>query len=254
MDISAVIITYNEEKNLSRCLSSLQHIVKEIVIVDSYSTDKTEEIASRFQARFIRNKFEGHIEQKNFAITQAKYDIILSLDADEALSDTLADSIKKLEHLTEYQACSMNRLTNYCGSWIKHSGWYPDTKVRLFHKKTAHWGGVNPHDKIVLKPSVTIQKLQGDLLHYSYHSISQHLLQLDKFTQIAAEELVKQGKGRQSFWKMIFTPPFTFIKNYFFKLGILDGSAGFIVCSLAAYNRLAKYAKAYTLYKNTPLT
>src|SRR3954466_10005620 len=137
--LSAVIITLNEERNLSRCLQSLQGIADELVVVDSFSSDKTEEISKSFSAKFIQHKFEGHIEQKNYALAQTSFDFVLSLDADEALSDELKSSIKSIKENWQHDAYEMNRLTNYCGQWIKHSSWYPDKKVRLFKKTAGKW-------------------------------------------------------------------------------------------------------------------
>jgi len=140
--ISAVIITFNEEKNIGRCLDSLQKVADEIVVVDSCSNDKTCEICEKYGVRFIQNRFKGHIEQKNFAMQQAEYDWVLSLDADEVLSLELTDSILKVKKDWVIDGYAFNRLTNYCGTWIRHCGWYPDTKLRLWDKRRGRWGGV----------------------------------------------------------------------------------------------------------------
>ena len=161
--ISAVIITFNEEKNLKRCLESLGDLPDEILIVDSFSTDRTKEIAESFKARFIQHKFDGYIEQKNVALNLAKNDYVLSLDGDEALSPELLKSIKELD--LSFDAYTMNRLTNYAGHWVRHCGWYPDTKLRLFNRKKGRWGGANPHDKVLMETSSRIKHLKGDILH-----------------------------------------------------------------------------------------
>ena len=148
--VSVVIITFNEEHNIARCLDSVKGIADEIVIVDSFSKDKTKEICLSYGAKFIENKFEGHIQQKNFAITQAKYPHILSLDADEALDEKLRNSISEVKKNFVHDGYYMNRLTNYCGKWVHHSGWYPDTKLRLWDSRKGQWAGVNPHDKYEL--------------------------------------------------------------------------------------------------------
>ncbi len=249
MDISVVIITLNEEKNLARCLTSVAQLANEIVVVDSFSTDGTEAIAKQHDARFIQHQFEGHIEQKNYAISQAKNDIILSLDADECLSAELAASIKSLTNLDPQKAYRMNRLTNYCGQWIHHCGWYPDAKVRLFHRSTAHWGGQNPHDKIIVDQGVQVLDLVGDLKHYSYYTIGEHLVQIDKFSTIAANELVRKNNTQYLVLKMCFSPTFSFVKSYLVQLGFLDGRFGFIVCVLSAYYRFVKYAKVFMMIR-----
>lgn len=141
MKISAVIITFNEEQNIKRCLDSLLPVADEIIVVDSYSTDKTEAICSSYeQVDFVKNEFKGHIEQKNFAMNRAKNDFVLSLDADECLSEKLAQEIKSLKTTAEnkIQAYEMPRLNKYCGQWIKHSGWYPDKKLRIWNKKLGN--------------------------------------------------------------------------------------------------------------------
>ena len=139
--LSVVIITKNEDKNIGRCIESVQNIADEIVVIDSFSTDKTEEICKKHQVVFIKHAFEGHIEQKNFALTCAKYKHVLSLDADEALSEELQKSIVQAKADFSKDGYFLNRMTNYCGKWIKHSGWYPDRKLRLFDKTKGQWGG-----------------------------------------------------------------------------------------------------------------
>jgi glycosyltransferase involved in cell wall biosynthesis len=170
MKLSVVIITFNEERNIERCLLSVQQLADEILVVDSFSKDKTLEICEKYQAKVIQNPFEGHIQQKNFAMQQAQFDWILSLDADEALSEELSKSIAHIKSISkqEINLFEMNRLTNYCGAWVKHCGWYPDTKVRLVNRQFAKWGGVNPHDKLEGSKQEKVAFLKGDILHYSY--------------------------------------------------------------------------------------
>lgn len=236
--ISAVIITFNEEKNLKRCLESLGDLPDEILIVDSFSTDKTQEIALAFNARFIQHPFKGYIEQKNYALSLAKNDLVLSLDGDEALSPELLKSIKSQD--LRFDAYSMNRLTNYAGIWVRHCGWYPDTKLRLFNRKKGQWGGVNPHDKI--QTDSPVKHLKGDILHYSYDSVADHLNQTNRFTTIAAKAAFDQGK-RSNLFKIITRPAFQFFRDYFLKLGFLDGITGFCICYINALSAFLKYYK-----------
>lgn len=241
--LSAVIITFNEERNIERCLASLVGVADEILVVDSFSTDKTEEICRQFNVRFICNKFEGHIEQKNFAASQAQYDYVLSLDADEALTDELQASIIAAKESGDFDAYSMNRLTSYCGQWIHHSGWYPDTKTRLWNRTKGQWGGTNPHDKWELfDKSAPVKWMKGDLLHYSYYSISEHIKQIEYFSEIAAKAEAKQGKN-PSILKLFVGPWAKFIKMYFLKLGFLDGYYGYVICRLTAQATFIKYIK-----------
>ena len=246
--ISLVIITFNEEKNIERCIVSALGLVDEVVVVDSFSTDKTKEICEKLGARFIENKFEGHIQQKNFAVAQAKNDFILSLDADEALSDKLKNSIVSMLPTWPADAFNINRLTNYCGKWIKHTDWYPDSKIRLFNRRKAFWGGINPHDFIAVKADGKIAKLDGDILHYSYNSIQQHIAQFNYFTEIGAREAFEKGK-KASILKILFNPCWKFFQSYFIRLGFLDGYYGFLVCAISAFATFAKYIKLKELQK-----
>jgi glycosyltransferase involved in cell wall biosynthesis len=246
MNISATIITFNEEHNIKRCLESLLEVADEIVVVDSYSTDQTEKICGFFeQVRFIKNEFKGHIEQKNFAIQQAEHEWILSLDADECLSEDLKTEIKTIKSADQdkFQAYSMPRLNNYCGQWIKHSGWYPDRKVRVWNKKNGKWGGQNPHDKVILDSDIQTSKLKANLLHYTFSSLSAHIIQVNKFSEIAARQLMKSEKNPSATFKMIFDPPFMFIKRYILQLGFLDGFYGLTIAVISAQAKFLKYAK-----------
>lgn len=247
--ISAVIITFNEEKNIERCLSSLKDIADEIIVVDSFSTDKTEAICSIFNVRFIPHKFDGHIEQKNWARQQASFPIVLSLDADEALTDELRNAIHNIKNNWKFDAYKMNRLTNYCGKWIRHTGWYPDTKVRLWDNSKGEWTGENPHDEFKLfNAKSPIGSLNGDLLHYSYHELTDHDKQIEYFTNIAAKAFVK--KGKKPFFGQAYLSAFLkFIKCYVVKLGVLDGKEGWIISKKSSYAAYLKYKKINQLLK-----
>lgn len=247
--LSVVVITYNEEKNIARCLESVKEIADDIVVIDSFSTDKTEEICKAKGARFIQHKFNGHIEQKNWAIRQANYPHILSLDADEAVDDVLKDSILQIKNNWQHDGYYMNRLTNYCGKWIHHCGWYPDRKLRIWDSREGKWGGVNPHDKYELKAGdKNSGSLKGDILHYSYYTIEGHRSQTEKFTTIAATALFAQGK-KAGLIKLYISPVVKFFQSYFFQLGILDGYYGFVVCKISAHATYLKYFKLKQLYK-----
>jgi len=242
MKLSAAIITFNEERNIARCLQSLVGVADEVVVVDSFSTDRTQAICETFGVRFSTNKFEGHIQQKNFAIAQTSGDWVLSLDADEALDDTLKASILKVKKGPDFHGYSMNRLTNYCGHWVRHCGWYPDTKVRLVKKGYAQWAGVNPHDRLDMLHGERAGHLNGDILHYSYYTVEDHLKQIEYFGDIAAREL--HARGRSSSWLLIIMKVIAqFIKSYIVKAGFLDGKTGFTISRLSAYATYRKYYK-----------
>ena len=232
--LSIVIITFNEEKNIRRCLDSVRAIADEIVIVDSNSTDKTAEIAAEFNAKFIVQPFLGYIEQKNFALSKSSNDFVLSLDADEALDETLKSNIQKAMVNPSADAFMMSRMTHYCGQWIRHGAWYPDKKIRLFKKSVAQWGGINPHEKIEVNANAKIGSLNGDILHYTYYSITEHIQQADNFTRILAEDLFKQGK-KTNLIRIIVKPKFRFIRDFILKAGFLDGYYGYIIARISAH-------------------
>jgi glycosyltransferase involved in cell wall biosynthesis len=240
--ISACIISFNEEKKIEDCLKSLAGIADEIIVVDSNSTDNTVAIAQKYTDRIILQDFLGFIEQKNFAVQQAENDWVLSLDCDERLSPELQDAITGIKGTIEQaDAYRMPRKTYYIYRWLNHC-WYPDLKIRLFNKNTAHWGGTNPHDHIVLSSSNIVQ-LPGDIYHYSFDSISDHIKTIDKFTEIGADELVRKNRSFN-----ILSPfthsSWTFLKLYIFKRGFMDGFAGIIVSILSAMHVFVKYSKA----------
>jgi len=247
--ISACVICFNEEDRIEECLTSLRAVADEIIVVDSGSTDRTREIAARLADRVVDQPFLGYLEQKNFAVAQASNDWILSLDSDERVSPDLAKSIiDAKERLAERTAWSFNRRTYYLYRWLNHT-WYPDVKIRLFDRRKCHWGGVNPHDRVIVSEGDT-GHLAGDLLHYSFRSFSDHLNKLNKFTDIAAQELVKQGR-RIPAWSPVAHGAWAFIRRYILKRGFLDGFAGFTVAVSAALYGFAKYGKAY-LARRTP--
>jgi glycosyltransferase involved in cell wall biosynthesis len=247
IQLSAVIITFNEEKNIRRCLDSLKGIADDIVVVDSFSTDRTEKICMEKGVRFVQHGFDGHIEQKTWAITQAKFPYILSLDADEELSDELKKNILEAIMKWEKDGYYMNRLNNYCGQWIRHCGWYPDRKLRLFDSRKGMWGGENPHDRYEMTGGDKMTGfLKGDILHYSYYSVEEHYRQAEKFAGIASQAM--HSKGMRTSAVMIYAKTvFKFFRNYIIKLGFLDGKYGFTISRIAAWETYLKYSKLNSL-------
>lgn len=240
--ISGVIITFNEEKFIENCIKSIIDVVDEIVVIDSFSIDKTKEICLKYGVRFIENPFEGFTTQKNFANDQARYDYVLSLDADEELSQELKQSILKAKENLNYDGYSFNRLNNYCGKWIKHSGWYPDSKIRLFNRNKAKWKGENNlHEIIVLDNPKSHNHLRGDLLHWAYTSYSEHCQKINKYTDMAARSMATRKKV--GYFKIMVNPFWKFIRNYFVKKGFLDGSQGFVISVFTAFETFLKYVK-----------
>jgi glycosyltransferase involved in cell wall biosynthesis len=243
MKISALIITYNEERNIARCIDSLKPVADEIIVIDSFSKDQTEAICISKGVKFIQHPFEGFIFQKNFALLQANFDYVLSLDADECLSKELEASILNVKQSgTPQKAYSFNRLTNYCGQWIKHCGWYPDRKVRLWHKEFGKWAGKGLHETVKLNEGVKANRLSGDLQHYSFNTINDHIEQIHFFTDIGAQGAFDNGE-RSNLLKILVKPAFKLFRDYILKLGFMDGYYGFIICANSSYAKFLKYVK-----------
>lgn len=246
--LSVVIITLNEEKNLPSCLDSVRDLADEIVVVDSFSKDKTEEIVKDYKGNVFQKEFDGYVNQKNFANSKATYDHILSLDADEVLSDELKDSVKKVKQHFDADGYTFNRLTNYAGKWVRHCGWYPDKKLRLFDRRKGKWEGLIIHEEFKLDVNATSKHLNGDLLHYSFNSVEEHKKQSEKFTTLGAEADFQKGK-KAPFYKIWLGPVVKFVQSYFFRLGFLDGKTGFTICRLSAAATHHKYRKLKQLYR-----
>jgi glycosyltransferase involved in cell wall biosynthesis len=247
--ISAVIITFNEQDFIGKCLASLEGIADEIIVVDSFSTDSTEEICKRYNTRFVKHEFEGYVEQKNWALSLAAFPYVLSLDADEALSDELRESILKVKENFDFDGYYFNRLNNYCGKWIRHSRWYPDRHLRLFNPSKGKWTGPNPHDKFRMIPGARTTRLKGDLYHWIYSSIEEHLDKVNRFSTISANEYFKEGRKAgpltptiHRFW--------SFFRSYFLCAGFLDGYAGYVSCSITSHGTFLKYVKLRKLIRN----
>ena len=241
MKISATIITYNEERNIARSIESLR-CADEIVVVDSGSSDRTVEIAEKLGARIFDSPWPGYSKQKNTAAERASYDWILSIDADESLSEALEAEIWQLKkNGPEFDAYTMPRMAKYLGRWIRHSGWYPDRKIRLYHRARASWVGDFVHESV--KTDGRVGHLESNLLHFTCDSLSEHLKTMDRYTTLAAEQLLA-AEETVTWGRLIFEPPWTFCRTYFLKLGFLDGVEGLAIANMAALYNFVKYAKA----------
>lgn len=240
--ISVVIITFNESLNIERCIKSVQHIADEIIVVDSYSKDNTIEIAKSLGAKVFSHPFEGHIQQKNYAITLASHKHILSLDADEWLEPALNAEILNIKEHFNADGYVFNRLNNYCGKWIKHGAWYPDKKLRLWNSEKGKWQGLNPHDEYVMESNSVIEYKPFNILHQSYRNTNEHSKQSEYFSTLAAKAYFQNNK-KSSWTKIILSPLFRFIRDYFFKAGFLDGKYGFIIAKNTANEVFKKYLK-----------
>lgn len=243
--ISVVIITLNEENNIERCIESVKQIADEIIVVDSLSTDKTHEIAKMKGAIVHAQNFLGYVEQKNLALSLARNEYVLSLDADEALSEQLSNSIAKIKSRFDAAGYAFSRLNFYCGKPIKTCGWYPDRKLRLIRKNAGVWKGHLLHEKLVVAHGA-VKQLEGDLLHYTYPTHQDFLKQVDKFASLSAQEL-KSESGIYLLFKILVSPPFRFFKNYFAQRGFTEGADGLTICYHQAREVFLKYFRAVKL-------
>jgi glycosyltransferase involved in cell wall biosynthesis len=241
MKISAAIITLNEERNVVRAIESLG-CCDEIVVVDSGSTDRTVEVARRLGARVVEEPWHGYARQKNLAAGAVANEWVLSIDADEALSEALEGEILTIKKDgPRADGYSMPRRAQYCGRWILHSGWYPDRKVRLYHRDRAEWAGEYVHESVRVRGRVA--ELESDLLHFTCSSLSEHLKTLDRYTTLAAQELVAKGRPVGGA-RLVLDPAWTFLRSYVVQRGFLDGPQGLSIAWMAALYTYLKYAKA----------
>lgn len=240
--LSAVIITYNEERNIERCIKALLDWVDEIIIVDSQSTDNTESICKKYPVKFYSTQWLGYGPTKNYGATLAENEYILSLDADEEVTELLKNSIIEARKEGLDGVYRFNRLTNFCGKWIKHGDWYPDIKDRIYPKR-VEWNSAAAHEELLIPADIKRTHLKGDLLHYSYYSKEDLVRKYKKYAELLAEDR-KDKSIIFLFIKAVFSPLVYFIKNYILKAGFLDGRAGFIVYSQGAYYTFLKYKLA----------
>jgi len=241
MTLSICIICFNEEKNIRRCLESSTW-ADEIVVVDSMSKDKTVEIARGYTDKVYEREWPGYIDQKNYALSKAKSDWILSVDADEEISENLQYEIKReIEKEDSKDGYRIPRRSFYQGRWIKHSGFYPDRQLRLFRRNRGYWVGKRVHERVHVNGEVGL--LKSDLFHYPYKgTISGQLQAVDKFSNLLAENMHEQGR-RYSVLLLLARPPLKFMEVYLFRLGLFDGLAGFIIAVTSAYAVFVRYVK-----------
>lgn len=250
MKISAVIVAFNEERNIARAIASLIPCADEIVVVDSGSSDRTREIAAALSARVIEEPWRGYAAQKNFAASVAAHPYILSIDADEELTPALVEEIAALKTTPpQFDAWTMPRLARYLGRWIRHSGWYPDRKVRLYHRERASWQGDYVHESVQVSGSTG--RLNSDLLHFTCDSLAQHIRTLDRYTSLAAQQLAAAGRPIP-FRRLVLDPPWTFLRSYILQCGFRDGTQGFIIATMASFYTFSKYAKARDTAREVP--
>ena len=238
--LSAVIITFNEERNIQRCIESLLPVADEIIVVDSFSTDRTEEICKLYGIRFFQNQWLGYAQTKNFANEHATCTFILSIDADEVLTLELQEEIQNEKKNGFSGIYELNRLTNYCGNWIYYSGWFPDLKIRIFPKEGSQWSGGLVHEELAFSKKLPKQKLKGLLHHYSYYSSAEHKNRADRYSKLTAKKYFENGK-KAHFFSPFFSAILRFLSMFFLKFGFLDGFPGFKIAYISAQSNYLKY-------------
>lgn len=243
--LAVVIITLNEERNIERCLKSVQDIADEIIVLDAFSTDKTAEICTKYRVRFEQKEWMGYAASKNHLNSLTQCDYLLSLDADEALSRDLINEIKVQKEKGFTGTYHVNRLTNYMGKWIYHSGWFPDIKPRLFPKEGSYWSGEYVHEELIY-PASPKQIFKGVVEHYSYYSYEDHRARADKYSILTAQKFHAKGK-KVNFLKPYISAIGRFIAMYFVKLGFLDGWKGFKIAQISAQSNILKYKELIRL-------
>ena len=246
--LTVVIITKNEERNIGRALDSVSRIADEVIVVDSQSTDQTKAICEQKGARFITTEWKGYSATKNYANSLALHPYIFSLDADEAVDKTLEKAILAEKSKGFSGTYSVNRLTNYCGQWIHHSGWYPDKKIRIFPKEKTRWEGEFVHEELAFSEPLVNTELGGHLEHYSYYSFEDHRARADKYSLLTAQKMAARGK-RASALKPYLSAVGRFISMYLLKRGFLDGKMGFKIAVISAQSNILKYKELRRLSK-----
>jgi glycosyltransferase involved in cell wall biosynthesis len=246
--VSVYVLTTNNRRTIERCLKSL-FWAEELVVVDSFSTDGTYEICKRYTAKTYQRKWTGHCDQYQYAANQTTYDWIMFVDADEEIPDELVEEIRKVldERTGDVDGFLAYRRTYYLGRWIRFGGWYPDGEIRLYRRDKGGWEG-GLHARVVVHGRV--DSLKNQYLHYTYRNISDQIQTIDKYSQIAAEDMMKSGE-RFSILKLLFHPPFRFIKEYLFKSGFRDGLPGLVIIVSTMFYVFIKYAKLWELSRPT---
>ena len=246
--IAAAIITFNEEKNIERCILGLLDCVDEIVIFDSFSTDKTQESCGRYPVKFIQKKWEGYAQTKNDLNDVIEMDYIFSIDADEVPDETLKAEISNIRKSDFNGIYIINRKTNYCGKWIRHCGWYPEYKARIFPKNQARWEGEFVHEYLDYSNNLKVKNLRGDLEHYSYHTVQDHQIRAEKYAILGVKKHFSEGK-KTFFLKPLLSAIAKYINVLIFKKGFLDGYFGFKIASISAKSTRIKYKELIRLNK-----
>ncbi|MFZ2899958.1 MAG: glycosyltransferase family 2 protein [Saprospiraceae bacterium] len=239
--ISAVVITLNEASNIETCVKALLQVTGDVVVVDAFSTDGTHDLAKALGARVVQAEWIGYSHNKNLGNQAARHDWILSVDADEVLSDELIQTLKGLQPQPG-AVYELDRLTNYCGKWIRHCGWYPDWKPRLFDRREVRWQGDYVHETLALPEGFKAIRLKGKLLHYSYKTRADHWQRIERYAELSAREMHARGK-RATWVKLYLSPAIRFLRTLLLNQAFLDGWAGWVISWSGARLVYRKYRK-----------
>ncbi|HXA02342.1 MAG TPA: glycosyltransferase family 2 protein [Cytophagaceae bacterium] len=241
-EISTVIITNNEASNIERVLLSVLKISSDIIIVDSGSTDNTLEICKKFPVRVYQHQWEGYAAQKNYGNSLTKNECILSIDADEELSEELVMEIKKVFQNPQADCYDLPRRANFCGQWISFGHWNPESHIRIFKKSQVSWNTDAVHEFLLIPEKLKIKKLKGQINHYTIRSLEQYRQKNDHYINLAAKKM-KLAHKKAGFIKLYLSPAYRFIHSYILKLGFLDGYFGYVIARETARVAYLKYAK-----------
>ncbi len=247
-EISVVIITHNEAENIRRCIESAKKVSRDIIVIDDFSTDQTPQICREMGVRFEQKAWEGYGSNKNYGNSLAKNDWILSIDADEEVSDKLAENLGSAPLDDGHEAFELAFISNYCGRWIRHGKWYPEYHIRLFNRQSVRWNTDEVHEGLIFSGTGKAPRLKGYVHHYSMHSIQHHLRKVNLYSSLAAEKMKHKGI-KPSFVKLYLSPVFKFVADYYFRMGFLDGFYGFTIAVITSFEAYLKYAKLKALYR-----
>ena len=248
--LSAVVICQNSEVHLRQCLESLVQVSDDIIVVDHYSEDHSVGIAKEFDCRVFSKKWTGYSSGKNYGNAKAKYDWILSVDSDEELSDELIRTINTIHPDDPKVSYAVNRLSCFCGHWVKYGAWYPDRHIRLFNRMEISWNPELVHETLSMPDTCQTHQLKGHLLHYAVDSLEQHKLKVEQYARLGAQKMFQAGRKASQLTQFL-NPPFRIFIDYFVRRGFLDGKAGWHIARLTAREKWLKYKQLRQLYKNT---
>jgi glycosyltransferase involved in cell wall biosynthesis len=243
--LSACVIACNEESVLTRCLDSIAWADELIIVVDAKSRDRTEEIARQRAARVEVRTYEGDIEQKRYCTELASHDWVLIVDPDEVVTERLAGELQQvLRSEAAVAGYEINRITFHLGRWVRHGDFFPDWKLRLFRRSAARWVGSNPHGRVEVEGG--LRRLDGEIEHYSYVDLADHVSRIQNFSTMAAQGMFKAGR-KVALSDLVLRPPARFARAYLLKAGFRDGMAGFIIAAATSFYVFLKYAKLWEL-------